>query len=62
MRSSADGSAIWISRNALGLAPHANTLVDSLTQVELIFPDDLSPEELEKFKVSFAEYREKAGV
>jgi len=30
--------------------------------VELIFPDDLSPEELEKFKVSFAEYREKAGV
>ena len=24
----------------LGLAPHSNTLVDSLTQVELQFPDD----------------------
>lgn len=47
---------------ALGLAPHANTLVDSLTQVELRFPDELSPDELENFKVSFSEYREKVGV
>lgn len=47
---------------ALALGPHANTLVDSLTQVDLKFGDDLSPEELEKFKASFAEYREKAGV
>ena len=47
---------------ALALGPYAGTMVASLTQVELIFPDDLSPEELEKFKVSFAEYREKAGV
>ena len=47
---------------ALGLAPHANTLVESLTQVELKFPDELSPEELDEFKSSFAAYREKAGV
>lgn len=47
---------------ALALGPHANTLVDVITQVDLKFGDDLSPEELEKFKGSFAEYREKAGV
>ncbi len=42
---------------ALGLAPYANTMVDSLTQVELRFPDELSPEELEDFKTQFAQYR-----
>jgi len=46
----------------LTLGPHANTLVDVITQVDLEFGDDLPPEELEKFKSSFAEYREKAGV
>jgi putative sterol carrier protein len=47
---------------ALALEPYAGTIVASLTQVELVFPDDLSPEELEEFKISFAEYRAKAGV
>jgi len=47
---------------ALGLAPHANTLVDSLTQVELKFPDELSPEELAEFKTQFAEYRAGKGL
>lgn len=47
---------------ALGLAPHANTLVDSLTQVELKFPDELSPDELENWKTSLAAYRKKAGL
>lgn len=47
---------------ALALGPYAPTMVDALTQVELRFPDDLSPDELETFKASFAEYREKAGV
>ena len=47
---------------ALGLAPHANTLVDSLTQVELKFPDELSPDELAEFKTKFAEYRADKGL
>ena len=47
---------------ALGLAPHANTLVDSLTQVDLKFPDELSPEELAEFKTQFAEYRAGKGL
>ena len=47
---------------ALALGPHANTLVDSLTQVDLKFGDDLSPDELAKFKSSFEDYRAKAGV
>ncbi|MBW1780861.1 MAG: hypothetical protein JRL30_08980 [Deltaproteobacteria bacterium] len=47
---------------ALGLAPHANTLVDSLTQVELKFPDELSPEELSEFKNKFAAYRADKGL
>jgi putative sterol carrier protein len=44
---------------ALGLAPHANTLVESLTQVDLKFPDELEPDALEGFKTAFAEYRNK---
>jgi len=47
---------------ALGLAPHANTLVESLTQVELKFPDELSPDELAEFKTKFAEYRADKGL
>ena len=30
---------------AMGLGPHAGTMVDSLTQVELKFPDELSPDD-----------------
>ena len=47
---------------ALAIGPHAGTLVDVLTQVKLLFPDDLSPEELGKFKKEFAEKRKKLGV
>lgn len=47
---------------ALALGPHANTLVDVLTQVELQFPDDLSPDDLAKFKSTFEEYRAKKDV
>ena len=42
---------------ALALGPHAGNLVDVLTQVELRFPDDLSPEELEQFKKDLAAKR-----
>jgi putative sterol carrier protein len=48
---------------ALAVGPHATTLVEVLTQpVKLVFPDDLSPEELEKFKKAFAEKRKQVGV
>ena len=47
---------------ALALGPHANTLVDVLTQVELTFPDDLNPEELEAFKTEFAQKRTERGI
>ena len=47
---------------ALALGPHANTLVDVITQVELKFPDDLAPEELETFKADFAKSRSERGV
>lgn len=47
---------------ALALGPHANTLVDVLTQVELKFPDDLSPEELDGFKTELAQKRSERGI
>ena len=47
---------------ALALGPYAGTMIDSLTQVELVFPDDLPPDEFEEFKVSFARFREETGV
>jgi hypothetical protein len=46
----------------LGLAPHANTLVDSLTQLELQFPDEMSDEEFNKYKNHMAEFRAEMGV
>ena len=47
---------------ALALGPHANTLVDVITQVELKFPDDLSPEELETFKADFTKSRSERSI
>lgn len=47
---------------ALALGPHANTLVDVLTQVDLKFPDDLSPDELESFKAELAQKRSERGI
>ena len=34
----------------LGVAPHADTFVAALTQTELQFPDEMSPEELAEFR------------
>jgi hypothetical protein len=45
----------------LGLAPYANTLVESLTQVDLKFPDELDPQALEGFKASLADFRAAKG-
>lgn len=46
----------------LGLAAHANNLVDSLTQVELQFPDEMSDDELSKYRSYMEEFRAKLGV
>jgi putative sterol carrier protein len=46
----------------LGVAPHANTVVDILTQVELQFPDEMSAEELATYRANFEEFRANLGV
>lgn len=46
----------------LGLAPHAPTLVEALTQVEIQFPDEMSPDELAKYKSRLEEFRKNLGV
>ncbi|MBI4767053.1 MAG: SCP2 sterol-binding domain-containing protein [Deltaproteobacteria bacterium] len=47
---------------ALALGPHAGTLVDVLTQVELKFPDDLPAKELDAFKKDLASVRQERGI
>jgi hypothetical protein len=46
----------------LGVAPHANTVVDLLTQVDLQFPDEMSAEELAAYRTHFQEFRAELGV
>jgi hypothetical protein len=46
----------------LGLAPYAPLLIDALTQVQLEFPDELSREELTKYRAYMDEFRKKVGV
>jgi hypothetical protein len=46
----------------LGLAPHANTFIDALTQVELRFPDEFTPQELEEYRAYLEEFRTRLGV
>jgi putative sterol carrier protein len=42
------GSKVGVLR----VAPHANSIVDAITTVELLFPDDLSSEDREKYRIS----------
>jgi len=46
----------------LGVAPHANNIVDSLTQFEFQFPDELSAEELTQYRSQMKEFRANLGV
>jgi hypothetical protein len=46
----------------LGLAPYAPTLVDALTQVQIQFPDEMSAEELTKYRGYMEEFRKNIGV
>jgi hypothetical protein len=46
----------------LGVAPHADTFIAALTQTELQFPDEMSPEELEEFRSYVKTFRAELGV
>ena len=46
----------------LGVAPHSNTFVDALTQKELLFPDEMSPDELEEYRAYMKSFRAELGV
>jgi hypothetical protein len=46
----------------LAVAPHANTVVDALTQVQLQFPDEMSADELAGYRSKFEEFRANLGV
>lgn len=46
----------------LAIASYADTFVDALTQFELQFPDEMSPEELEAYAAYQQEFRRELGV
>jgi hypothetical protein len=46
----------------LGLAPYAPFLVDALTQVQIQFPDEMSEEELTKYRIYLEKFRGGIGV
>ena len=46
----------------LKITPYANHFVDALTQFELQFPDEMSPDELEAYRADLSKFRESAGV
>lgn len=46
----------------LAIAPHSNTLVDAMTQVELRFPDQMTPEEVENYRAHIRDFRTRLGV
>ena len=46
----------------LGVAPHANNIVASITSVDLSFPDDLSADEREQYRHKMETFRKELGV
>ena len=46
----------------LGLAPHSNIMIDALTQVKLQFPDEMTADEVEKYRANMKGFRFKLGV
>jgi hypothetical protein len=48
--------------NVLGVAPNADTFVDALTQVHLIFQDELDPQKLEEYRAYASQFRQKLGL
>lgn len=46
----------------LGVAPYADAFIDALTQVNLIFQDELDPQKLADYKEYASQFRSKLGV
>jgi putative sterol carrier protein len=46
----------------LGLAPYAPLLIDALTQAQIQFPDEMSVEELTKYRAYIEEFRKNMTV
>lgn len=46
----------------LKITPYANYMVDVMTQVEIQFQDEMSPEEMEAFRADLSKFREEIGV
>lgn len=46
----------------LSVAPYANTFVDALTQDELQFPDEMTPQELAAYRAYVQQFRAELGV
>ena len=44
------------------LAPYANTFIDALTQVNLQFQDELSPQQLDEYRQYASQFRSSLGV
>jgi hypothetical protein len=47
---------------AIGLAPYADSFIAALTQVPLVFQDDMSAEEVEAYRNYVSEFRAELGV
>lgn len=45
----------------LSVAPHANTVVEALTQVTLRFPDELAAGELDAYRANMQAFRQELG-
>jgi len=48
--------------DVLRLAPYANDLIDALTLAEMLYPDEMSPEELETYRAYINEFRAELGL
>ncbi len=46
----------------MGVAPYADIFVEALNQVNLIFQDELSPQQLEEFRNYATQFRAKLGI
>ncbi len=44
------------------IAPHSTTFVDALTQVDLQFPDEMSPDELARYRAYINQFRAELAV
>ena len=46
----------------LSVAPHANNILDALTPMKLVFPDELSPQDLEQYRTNMEGFRTELNV